>query len=151
MVVVAVWLIGFVNAFNFMDGVNGISAAHAADRRRRLRLPGRVAPGRVPGPGRALPSPSGALAFLPWNAVRARVFLGDVGSYGLGAALAVLAACAVFARHPAGGLARPARAVPGRHRHGPCSGASGPASGSLKPTARTPTSGCATSAGHTSG
>ena len=23
------WLIGFVNAFNFMDGVNGISAAHA--------------------------------------------------------------------------------------------------------------------------
>jgi UDP-GlcNAc:undecaprenyl-phosphate/decaprenyl-phosphate GlcNAc-1-phosphate transferase len=28
-VVVAVWLVGFVNAFNFMDGVNGISAAHA--------------------------------------------------------------------------------------------------------------------------
>ena len=27
--VAAVWLVGFVNAFNFMDGVNGISAAHA--------------------------------------------------------------------------------------------------------------------------
>src|ERR1017187_1748859 len=29
-VVLMVWVIGFVNAFNFMDGVNGISAAHAA-------------------------------------------------------------------------------------------------------------------------
>ena len=27
--VAAIWLVGFVNAFNFMDGVNGISAAHA--------------------------------------------------------------------------------------------------------------------------
>ncbi len=37
-----------------------------------------------------------ALLFLPWNAGRARVFLGDVGSYALGAALAVLAARAVL-------------------------------------------------------
>jgi UDP-GlcNAc:undecaprenyl-phosphate/decaprenyl-phosphate GlcNAc-1-phosphate transferase len=29
-VLLAVWLIGFVNAFNFMDGVNGISGAHVA-------------------------------------------------------------------------------------------------------------------------
>jgi UDP-N-acetylmuramyl pentapeptide phosphotransferase/UDP-N-acetylglucosamine-1-phosphate transferase len=34
---------------------------------------------------------AGACAFLPWNAGRARVFLGDVGSYSIGAALAVLA------------------------------------------------------------
>ena len=39
---------------------------------------------------------AGALAFLPWNAVRARVFLGDAGSYGLGVALAVLAAYSVI-------------------------------------------------------
>ena len=38
----------------------------------------------------------GALAFMPWNAVRARVFLGDVGSYALGAALAVLAVTAII-------------------------------------------------------
>ncbi|MEA3217863.1 MAG: UDP-GlcNAc:undecaprenyl-phosphate/decaprenyl-phosphate GlcNAc-phosphate transferase, partial [Acidimicrobiia bacterium] len=31
-----------------------------------------------------------AAAFLPFNAPRARVFLGDVGSYGLGAGLALL-------------------------------------------------------------
>src|ERR1700722_9574068 len=39
---------------------------------------------------------AGGLAFLPWNARRARVFLGDVGSYALGAGLALLAACAVL-------------------------------------------------------
>jgi len=33
-----------------------------------------------------------ALTFLPWNAGRARIFLGDVGSYGLGAGLGALAA-----------------------------------------------------------
>ena len=45
---------------------------------------------RQPGSG------GGALLFLPWNAGRARVFLGDVGSYALGAGLAVLAAWAVL-------------------------------------------------------
>ena len=42
-----------------------------------------------------------ALLFLPWNAGRAWVFLGDVGSYTLGAALAVLAARAVLRGIPA--------------------------------------------------
>jgi UDP-N-acetylmuramyl pentapeptide phosphotransferase/UDP-N-acetylglucosamine-1-phosphate transferase len=41
-----------------------------------------------------------ALAFLPWNAGQARVFLGDAGSYALGAALAVLAAYALVRRVP---------------------------------------------------
>jgi UDP-GlcNAc:undecaprenyl-phosphate GlcNAc-1-phosphate transferase len=85
-----VWLAGFVNAFNFMDGVNGISGVHA--------LVGGVtyaylAGWRHDGFGVAagLALAAGAVAFLPWNAVRARVFLGDVGSYSIGAALAVLA------------------------------------------------------------
>jgi len=89
-IVTAVWLIGFINAFNFMDGVNGISAAHAmiagiafACFGETRQDPFLVASG--------LAVAAGALAFLPWNAVRARVFLGDVGSYALGAALAVLA------------------------------------------------------------
>lgn len=79
-------VVGYVNAFNFMDGVNGISALNAAvggawfawlghdyDARTLLVL-GAVLAGA-------------ALGFLPWNA-RSRVFLGDVGSYGLGALLA---------------------------------------------------------------
>jgi UDP-GlcNAc:undecaprenyl-phosphate GlcNAc-1-phosphate transferase len=92
--VIAVWIAGFVNAFNFMDGVNGISGAHALVGGAcfaALGL-GRGDP-LLAGAGAAVAG--GAAAFLPWNAVRARVFLGDVGSYGLGAALAVLAACAV--------------------------------------------------------
>jgi UDP-N-acetylmuramyl pentapeptide phosphotransferase/UDP-N-acetylglucosamine-1-phosphate transferase len=96
----AVWLMGFVNAFNFMDGVNGISAAHA--------LIGGVAYACF-GQWRqdsflvamGLAVAVGGLAFLPWNAVRARVFLGDVGSYALGAALAVLAVTALIDGLPA--------------------------------------------------
>jgi UDP-GlcNAc:undecaprenyl-phosphate GlcNAc-1-phosphate transferase len=82
----AVWLAGFVNAFNFMDGVNGISGAHAM----------------VGGVAYAC-----AGAFLPWNAVRARVFLGDVGSYSIGAALAVLAVRLIADGVPAEAVAGP--------------------------------------------
>jgi UDP-GlcNAc:undecaprenyl-phosphate/decaprenyl-phosphate GlcNAc-1-phosphate transferase len=96
----AVWLMGFINAFNFMDGVNGISAAHAVIGGVAYACFGQwrqdsflVAMG--------LAVAVGGLAFLPWNAVRARVFLGDVGSYALGAAFAVLAVTAVIDGLPA--------------------------------------------------
>jgi UDP-GlcNAc:undecaprenyl-phosphate GlcNAc-1-phosphate transferase len=87
---VVLWLISYVNAFNFMDGINGISIAqvvvagitwwvlgqmHGAD--------GVAASGLVV----AL----AGLGFLPYNFPRARTFLGDVGSYFFGAWLAVLA------------------------------------------------------------
>jgi UDP-GlcNAc:undecaprenyl-phosphate/decaprenyl-phosphate GlcNAc-1-phosphate transferase len=91
---VAAWITGFVNVFNFMDGVNGISGAHA--------LIGGVVYsclGWWRHDGFLLPAGAAvavsALVFLPWNAGRARVFLGDAGSYALGAALAILAAYAV--------------------------------------------------------
>jgi UDP-GlcNAc:undecaprenyl-phosphate/decaprenyl-phosphate GlcNAc-1-phosphate transferase len=93
-ILVVVWIIGFVNAFNFMDGVNGISGAHALIGGAAYACLGWLRPDPflvVAGAAIA----AGALAFLPWNAVRARVFLGDAGSYGLGAALAVLAAYSV--------------------------------------------------------
>jgi len=103
---VAAWLVGFVNAFNFMDGVNGISGAHA--------LIGGVvyaclAGWRRDGFGVAagLALAAGACAFLPWNAVRARVFLGDVGSYAIGGALAVLAARLVLLGVSADAVAGP--------------------------------------------
>ncbi len=93
--VAAVWVMGFVNAFNFMDGVNGISAAHALIGGAAYAFLGMWRPDVfLTAAGAAVAA--GALAFLPWNAVRARVFLGDAGSYCLGAALAVLAACAVI-------------------------------------------------------
>jgi len=92
---IVVWVVGFVNAFNFMDGVNGISAVHAVIGGAAYACLGVWRPDVfLVTVGGAVAA--GALAFLPWNAVRPRVFLGDVGSYGLGAALAVLAACAVI-------------------------------------------------------
>jgi UDP-GlcNAc:undecaprenyl-phosphate/decaprenyl-phosphate GlcNAc-1-phosphate transferase len=96
----AAWLTGFVNVFNFMDGVNGISGAHAL-------IAGTVYAclGWWHHDGFLIPAGAavavGALAFLPWNAGRARVFLGDAGSYALGAALAILAAYAVLQGIPA--------------------------------------------------
>ena len=98
-VVLAVWLIGFTNAFNFMDGVNGISAAHAAIGGLFYACLGWWRPDSfLTTAGAAVAG--GALAFLPWNAVRARVFLGDAGSYGIGVALALLAACSVIHHIP---------------------------------------------------
>jgi UDP-GlcNAc:undecaprenyl-phosphate/decaprenyl-phosphate GlcNAc-1-phosphate transferase len=77
------WLVGYVNAFNFMDGINGISGLSAV-----------VAGGWYGWLGQHYDQPTiavlglalaGASAgFLPWNVPRARVFLGDVGSYGIG-------------------------------------------------------------------
>jgi UDP-N-acetylmuramyl pentapeptide phosphotransferase/UDP-N-acetylglucosamine-1-phosphate transferase len=92
---VAMWITGFVNVFNFMDGVNGISGAHAL-------IAGVVFAGLGWWRHDWFLLPAGAavavsaLVFLPWNAGQARVFLGDAGSYALGAALATLAAYAVL-------------------------------------------------------
>jgi UDP-N-acetylmuramyl pentapeptide phosphotransferase/UDP-N-acetylglucosamine-1-phosphate transferase len=99
-VAIALWVTGFVNAFNFMDGVNGIAAAHALIGGAVFACLGAWRHDVFLAAGGAAVA-AGAAAFLPWNAVRARVFLGDVGSYGLGAALAVLGACAVIRGIPA--------------------------------------------------
>ena len=83
-----------MNAFNFMDGVNGISGAHALIAGVVYALLGWWQHDGFLVPAGAAVA-AGALAFLPWNAGQARVFLGDAGSYALGAALAVLAAYAL--------------------------------------------------------
>src|SRR3984957_10083561 len=96
---VATWITAFVNVFNFMDGVNGISGAHAL-------IAGAVYAGLGLWRHDGFLLPAGAavavsaLVFLPWNAGRARVFLGDAGSYALGAALAILAAYALARGDP---------------------------------------------------
>jgi UDP-N-acetylmuramyl pentapeptide phosphotransferase/UDP-N-acetylglucosamine-1-phosphate transferase len=84
------WLVAYANAFNFMDGLNGMAAAHAAlagsvyaATGLRYDLPVLVTAGTV--------TAAAAVTFLPWNAGRARIFLGDVGSYGLGALIGAVA------------------------------------------------------------
>lgn len=76
-----------VNVFNFMDGINGISGSTAA-------LWGVHAMALGTQKGAADLAVIGALAagagvgFLPWNVPHAKLFLGDVGSYQLGAIVA---------------------------------------------------------------
>jgi UDP-GlcNAc:undecaprenyl-phosphate/decaprenyl-phosphate GlcNAc-1-phosphate transferase len=89
-VVGTVWVTGYVNAFNFMDGVNGVAAVVAVLSGGwfcLLGVHGHDALSTAAGASVA----GAALAFLPWNAPRARVFLGDAGSYGLGVLIALLA------------------------------------------------------------
>ncbi len=91
--VAAVVIVGFVNAFNFMDGVNGISGLVTAVIGAFWAIIGvRQDLDWVSALGLVLAG--AALGFLPWNAPRARVFLGDVGSYGLGLLVGSLSALA---------------------------------------------------------
>lgn len=93
-VVAGGWAVCFalalVNAANFMDGINGISAAQGLVAGAAYALLAQAA-------GLNAASVVGAatagafLSFAPYNVPRARAFLGDSGSYGLGAVLAGLA------------------------------------------------------------
>ncbi|WP_457112117.1 hypothetical protein [Marmoricola sp. URHA0025 HA25] len=81
-----VLFVGFTNAFNFMDGINGISGLFAIWSGTWLAiLTGRGAPEWLVVYGLALAGAAGG--FLPWN-LSGRVFLGDVGSYFIGFAIA---------------------------------------------------------------
>lgn len=89
-----VYGVGYVNAFNFMDGVNGISGMQAATAGVALALLPGVGP-EVEAAGLTLAG--SALGFLPFNVPRARVFLGDVGAYFIGVWIALVTLLA-FAR-----------------------------------------------------
>ena len=72
-----------VNMVNFMDGIDGLCASHAAVGGLGALLAGAALSNDTLSVIGALTA-GGALGFLPWNAPRARMFLGDVGSYLLG-------------------------------------------------------------------
>ncbi len=85
-----IWLVAYVNVFNQMDGINGISVAQAVVAGGAWAIVGdaeHVSALLVGGPVVA----AAALGFLPYNFPGARIFLGDVGSHVLGAWMAVLA------------------------------------------------------------
>jgi len=88
--VAAVALVAFVNAFNFMDGINGISVAQSAVGGLAWMVIGLTADvDQLVIGGAALAG--AALGFAPFNVPTAQVFLGDVGAYFLGATMGVLA------------------------------------------------------------
>ena len=77
------WL-WFLNAYNFMDGIDGITGIETAAIGLGLAVVAARAP---PGDGEillALALAAGALGFLRWNWHPAQIFLGDVGSIPLG-------------------------------------------------------------------
>lgn len=79
--------VGLINAWNFMDGINGLATSQALLCGLAFALlPGFAAP--ILGMAVA----GACLGFLPFNFPRAKVFLGDVGSGTLGYLVAVLIA-----------------------------------------------------------
>jgi UDP-N-acetylmuramyl pentapeptide phosphotransferase/UDP-N-acetylglucosamine-1-phosphate transferase len=95
----AMWLVSYVNAYNFMDGINGISVVQAlvagatwvvvAEVR---HMPTLALVAAVVG--------AAAVGFAPFNFPRARMFLGDAGSYFVGAWLAAVVVLAIDAGVP---------------------------------------------------
>ena len=92
----ALVIAGYINVANFMDGVNGISGLHGMAVGILYAVSGilseqvwLVAAGAVIAAAFA--------AFLPWNLGRGSVFMGDVGSYLLGASIAGTAVAAFLA------------------------------------------------------
>lgn len=78
------WL-WFVNAFNFMDGIDGLAGGEAAAIGGGLVLFAGLGAGVDPGMAALAAAIIGAAAgFLVWNWSPARIFLGDVGSAPLG-------------------------------------------------------------------
>lgn len=75
----------FINLFNFMDGIDGITGVEAACIGAGLFLVGLVSPPIEEGLGLCgLAVAAAALGFLWWNWQPARIFMGDVGSVPLG-------------------------------------------------------------------
>lgn len=92
------WLTGYTNAFNFMDGINGLAGLQALIAGLGTAVVAVAAglPASSPPVLLAIAVSGAALGFLPHNFPRARVFMGDVGSAPLGfilASLAVWIAC----------------------------------------------------------
>lgn len=89
----AVWFAALVNGVNFMDGVNGITGIYAVVAGAYFAWLGGDVDVPALAAGGALLGGVG-LGFLPFNVPTARVFMGDSGSYLVGALSAMGAAVA---------------------------------------------------------
>lgn len=105
-VAVTGWVTAYANVFNFMDGINGISAVSVVVTGGTWYLLGLATGADVLSTGGILVALA-ALGFLPYNFPRARVFLGDVGSYFFGALLGALVVVGLVEGVPVEGLLAP--------------------------------------------
>ena len=77
------WL-WFLNAYNFMDGIDGITGVETAAIGLGIALVAIARPAGSDASMAALALAAGGLGFLRWNWHPAQVFMGDVGSIALG-------------------------------------------------------------------
>jgi UDP-N-acetylmuramyl pentapeptide phosphotransferase/UDP-N-acetylglucosamine-1-phosphate transferase len=84
-----VWIVGVVNAYNFMDGLNGIASIEAIVCGATMALLA-SRHGDVAGAVLAAAVAGAAAGFLPWN-LAGSIFMGDIGSATLGFTFAVTA------------------------------------------------------------
>lgn len=94
-VALALWIVVFVNAFNFMDGANGLASVTAAIGAAAMAVVGQSFVATA-----SLALLAGLIGFLPFNFPKARIFLGDSGSLPIGFALAALSAYATLDAPP---------------------------------------------------
>jgi UDP-N-acetylmuramyl pentapeptide phosphotransferase/UDP-N-acetylglucosamine-1-phosphate transferase len=95
----AVAVAAYINVANFMDGINGISGMHGLLVGLFYALAGMLTANFwLIYAGAAIAA--AFVGFLPWNLGRRNVFLGDVGSYLLGASIAITAVAAFLANVP---------------------------------------------------
>jgi UDP-N-acetylmuramyl pentapeptide phosphotransferase/UDP-N-acetylglucosamine-1-phosphate transferase len=84
-IIAAIGWVWFMNLFNFMDGIDGISGVEASTIGIGLLLIGFIGVQPLDAPdGQALAVAAAAAGFLVWNWPPARIFLGDSGSVPLG-------------------------------------------------------------------
>ena len=89
-----VWMVGLTNAYNFMDGIDGLAGGTAVVAAAFLSIAA-IAAGKINEATIACTLAVASLGFLVFNRPPARIFMGDVGSQFLGfvfAALGVLIA-----------------------------------------------------------
>lgn len=86
----AVWFLAVINAFNFMDNMNGLCSGLGIIAATAFALAAHRH-GQYPEMLFSLVIGAALLGFLPANYPRARAFLGDAGSHLVGYAMAVLA------------------------------------------------------------
>lgn len=84
------WIVAFMNAFNFMDGVNGIAAACGAFALFAISIAAAFA-GAFFWAVAAVMCGVAIIAFLPVNFPRGRLFMGDNGSQTIGFLVAAIA------------------------------------------------------------
>jgi UDP-N-acetylmuramyl pentapeptide phosphotransferase/UDP-N-acetylglucosamine-1-phosphate transferase len=98
-VITTVWIVGLLNAFNFMDGIDGIAGASALAAACTWGATAALVGSSPLAVAAALVAGS-SVGFLAWNWSPARIFMGDVASTALGYAFAVLPLMAAGALPP---------------------------------------------------